>query len=82
MPFYDHAKPLVWDYEKATVGMAERLQLLMDMAAAEPAGSDMRQVHRDRAQTIYENWRHFSAEAGKLKQEDKARFLAILSQWL
>lgn len=82
MPFYDHAKPLDWNYEKATEGMAERLQILMEMAANEPAGSNMRQVHRDRARTIYENWRHFSAESGKLKPADDARFLAILSQWL
>lgn len=82
MPFYDHTQRLDWNYEKATDGMVERLQLLMDLAAAEPAGSDMRQVHRDRARTIYENWRHFSAESGKLKQEDDARFIAILSQWL
>jgi hypothetical protein len=82
MPFFDYSKPLVWDYEKATDGMAERLQLLMSMAAAEPAGSDMRQVHRDRAQTIYANWRHFSDESGTLKPEDDTRFLAILAQWL
>ena len=82
MPFYEHSKPLDWDYEKATEGMDERLQLLMEMAASEPAGSKMRQVHRNRAQTIYENWRHFSVESGKLQPADDARFLAILKQWL
>lgn len=82
MPFYDHAKPLVWDYDKATEGMADKLQILMSLAAAEPAGSEMRRIHHDRARTIYENWRHFSAESGKLKPADDARFRAILSQWL
>jgi hypothetical protein len=82
MPFYEHSKPLAWDYDKATEGMAERLQILMNMASGEPAGSDLRQVHRNRAQTIYENWRHFSVESGTLKPEDDARFLAILKQWL
>lgn len=67
MTFRDYSKPLEWNYQKVAKGMAEWLQLLMNMAAAEAAGSYVRGVHRDSARTIYENWRHSPPNAGRLK---------------
>jgi hypothetical protein len=82
MPEYHRTTPYEWPYEEATAGLAERLQAYMDKAAEHPAGSDARQAIRGTAQNVYENWRRFSLEAGKLRPEDDTRFLAILAQWL
>lgn len=82
MPEYHSTTPFDWPYEEVTAGMAAKLQAYMDQAAEHPAGSDVRKAIRGTARNVYENWRRFSVEAGKLKPEDDARLLAIVAQWL
>jgi hypothetical protein len=82
MPDYHRTTRFEYDYERATAGLAEKLKAYMDEAASRAAGSPARAAIRGTAVNVYENWRRFAEEAGKLRQEDDARCVAILSQWL
>ena len=80
MPFYDHAAPLPYDYERFTRGLAEKLQAYVDEASRYPAGSPQRQGILGTARNVYESWRHLARENESPMLEDDARFRAILAQ--
>jgi hypothetical protein len=77
MPFHDYWTPTPFDYERATSGLAEKLQAYMDRAD-EQEDEAVAEGIRGTALQIYERWHHFSTEAGRLKQEDDVRCRRIL----
>jgi hypothetical protein len=82
MPDFHRTTRFPYDYDRATNGLAERLQAYMDEAATYPAGSPQREGIRGTARHVYENWRRFAEEEGALDPDDDAHCLAILRQWL
>jgi hypothetical protein len=77
MPFEDHWTPKPYDYDRATSGLAEKLQAYMDLADAHEDEAVAAGI-RGTARQIYDRWRQFSTEAGMLKAEDDARCRRIL----
>ncbi|AMM17524.1 hypothetical protein AX768_25330 [Burkholderia sp. PAMC 28687] len=77
MPFHDYWTPKPYDYDKATRGLAEKLQAYMDLAG-EQDDEAVAEGIRGTALQIYERWYRYSTDAGKLKAEDDARCRKIL----
>ncbi|WP_155524218.1 hypothetical protein [Burkholderia sp. PAMC 28687] len=78
MPFHDYWTTQPYDYDRATRGLAEKLQRFMEMADEQEDESVAAGI-RGTALQIYERWYHFSVESGTLKSADDAKFIAILN---
>lgn len=77
MPFHDYWAPMPYDYDKATRGLAEKLQAYMELADAQEDEVVAKGI-RGTALQIYERWHQFSTEVGRLRTEDEARCRKIL----
>jgi hypothetical protein len=77
MPFTDYWTPRPYDYDRATRGLAEKLQAYMELADAHEDEAVAEGI-RGTALQIYERWHHFSTEAGRIKPGDDARCRRIL----
>jgi len=77
MPYTDYWTPRPYDYDRATSGLAEKLQAYMDLAG-EQEDEAVAEGIRGTARQIYDRWRQFSTDAGMMKAEDDARCRAIL----
>lgn len=77
MPFHDYWTLPPYDYDRATRGLAEKLQRYMEMADEQEDEAVAAGI-RGTALQIYERWHQFSTEAGRLQPEDDARCRAIL----
>lgn len=77
MPITDYWSPKPYDYDKATRGLAGKLQAYMDLADAQEDEAVAAFI-RGTAVQIYERWYQFSTDAGMIKPEDDAQCRRIL----